>query len=222
MVYSEKLRYKGITIDTDQINKLYLYFCIMSSESSIPWFDDFVGVAYRYYDLRMNVVPLIADRKQSASIWHDTIHWWVDPSIKIRFVEMENDYWFIMGSDSQKPNTNLAFFKILPKSEHYERFKKCSGGEAYLRLGEYTEKSLSDAKKGDLCSCGHEANDHDEGDDDVCLWNDCSCKVFSSFQVNLLKRKKTITDIKFLEEKDVKDDPLVWNCFNVNKYSKTE
>ena len=162
----------------------------MSSESSIPWFDDFVGVAYRYYDLRMNVVPLIADRKQSASIWHDTIHWWVDPSIKIRFVEMENDYWFIMGSDSQKPNTNLAFFKILPKSEHYERFKKGSGGEAYLRLGEYTEKSLSDAKKGDLCSCGHEANDHDEGDDDVCLWNDCSCKVFSSFQVNLLKRKK--------------------------------
>ena len=41
-------------------------------------------------------------------------------------------------------------------------------------------------------------------------------------QVNLLKRKKTITDIKFLEENDVKDDPLAWNCFNVNKYSKTE
>ena len=80
----------------------------MSSESSIPWFDDFVGVAYRYYDLRMNVVPLIADRKQSASIWHDTIHWWVDPSIKIRFVEMENDYWFIMGSDSQKPNIRVT------------------------------------------------------------------------------------------------------------------
>ena len=119
----------------------------MSSQSPIPWYDDFAGVAYRYYDLRMNVVPLIADRKQSASLWHDTIHWWVDPSIKIRFVEMENDYWFIMGSDSQKPDTNLAFFKILPKSEHYERFKKGHGGEAYLRLGEYTEKSLKDAKK---------------------------------------------------------------------------
>ena len=100
----------------------------MSSQSPIPWFDDFVGVAYRYYDLRMNVVPLITDRKQSASLWHDSIHWWVDPSIKIRFVEMENDYWFIMGSDSQKPDTNLAFFKILPKSEHYERFKQGHGG----------------------------------------------------------------------------------------------
>ena len=47
-------------------------------------------------------------------------------------------------------------------------------------------------------------------------------KKFSSFQVNLLKRKKTITDIKFLEEKDVKDDVLAWNCINVNKYSKSE
>ena len=174
----------------------------MSSQSPIPWFDDFVGVAYRYYDLRMNVVPLITDRKQSASLWHDSIHWWVDPSIKIRFVEMENDYWFIMGSDSQKPDTNLAFFKILPKSEHYERFKAGHGGEAYLRLGVYAEKSLTDVKKDALCTCDHEAQDHDEGDGDVCLFKSCKCKIFSSFQVNLLKRKKTITDIKFLEEKD--------------------
>ena len=63
-----KLRYKGITTDSDQINSSR-DFCIMSSESSIPWFDDFVGVAYRYYDLRMNVVPLFTDRKQSTSLF---------------------------------------------------------------------------------------------------------------------------------------------------------
>ena len=221
-MFSFKLRYKGIRVNPDQINKIQLYFGTVSSQSPIPWFDDFVGVAYRYYDLRMNVVPLIADRKQSASLWHDTIHWWLDSSIKIRFVEMDDDYWFIMGADSQKPDSNLAFFKILPKSEHYERFKKGHGGEAYLRLGVYAKKSLDDVKKGALCTCGHESQDHDEGDDDVCLFNDCSCKEFSSFQVNLLKRKKTITDIKFLEEKNVKDDALAWNCFNVNKYSKAK
>ena len=219
---SEKLGYKGITINSDQINKLHLYFGTMSSQSPIPWYDDFEGVAYRYYDLRMNVAPLITDRKQADSLWHDSIHWWVDPSIKIRFVEMENDYWFIMGSDSQKPDTNLAFFKVLPKSENYERFKAGHGGEAYLRLGVYTAISLDDAKKNAVCNCGHEAQDHDEGDDDVCLFNDCSCKKFSSYDMNFRKRKKTITDIKFLEEKDVKNDPLAWNCFTVNKYSKTE
>ena len=194
----------------------------MSSSSSIQWFDDFVGVAYRYYDLRMNVVPLLTDRKQSTSLWHDVIHWWVDPSIKIRFVEIDDDYWFIMGADSQKPTTNMSFFKKLQKSENYERFKKGHGGEAYLRLGVYTDKPFSDVKKNAMCNCNHEAQDHDEGDNDVCLFNDCDCKKFSSFQVNLLKRKKTITDIKFLEEKDVKDDVLAWNCINVNKYSKSE
>ncbi len=194
----------------------------MSSQSSIPWFDDFMGVAYRFYDLRMNVIPLITDRKQSASLWHDTIHWWVDPSIKIRFVETGDKYWFIMGSDSQKPDSNLAFFKVLQKSESYERFKKGHGGEAYLRLGVYAKKLLGDVKKKERCNCGHEARDHDEGDNDTCLYEICDCKKFSSFQVNLLKRKKTITDIAFLEEKDIKDDPLTWNCLNVNKYSKSE
>ena len=191
-----------------------------SSQSSIPWFDDFLGVAYRYYDLRMNVVPLFTERKESMTLWNDTIHWWVDPSIKIRFVETGDDYWFILGSDSQKPATNLSFFKVLPKSEHYERFKKGHGGEAYLRFGVYKKETLDDAKKNAMCACNHEARDHDEGDGDVCLFNDCDCKKFSSFQVNLSKRKKTISDIKFLDEKDVKDDALTWNCLNVNKYSK--
>ena len=194
----------------------------MSSQSPIPWFDDFVGVAYRYYDLRMNVVPLFTDRKEASSIWHDTIHPWVDPSIKIRFLEIDDKYWFILGSDSQKPSTNLSFFKELPKSKNYERFKKGHGGEAYLRLGVYAKKLLGDVKKDAVCDCSHEAQDHDDGDDDVCLFNKCNCKKFSSFQVNLLKRKKTITDIKFLDENDLKDDPLVWNCINVNKFSKFE
>ena len=181
-----------------------------------------MGVAYRYYDLRMNVVPLFADRKEASTIWHDIIHWWLDPSIKIRFVEIDDEYWFIIGSDSQRPESNFSFFKILPKSENYERFKKGHGGEAYLRLGVYTKKSRKEVKKDALCDCGHEAEDHDEGDDDVCLYEECNCKKFSSFQVTLLKRKKTITDIAFLEEKNVKEDVLAWNCLSVNKYSKSD
>lgn len=193
-----------------------------ASQSSIPWFDDFVGVAYRYYDLRMNVVPLFTDRKKASYLWHDTIHPWIDPSIKIRFLEMGDKYWFIMGSESQKNDTNLSFFKELTKSENYDRFKKGHDGEAYMRLGIYTKKSLDDVKKDAICICKHEARDHDEGDDDVCLFNDCNCKKFSSFQVNLLKKKKVITDIQFLDEKDVKDDSLAWNCMNANKFSKPE
>ena len=192
----------------------------MSSQSPIPWFDEFVGVAYRYYDLRMNVVPLFSKRKQATDLWHDSIHWWMDHSIKLRFVETGDDYWFIMGADSQHPQTNISFFKILAKSENYERFKKGHGGEAYLRLGVYSDQTLKDVKNDAMCNCGHAAEDHDKNDNDVCLYEVCNCKRFQSFQVNLLKKKKTITDILFLDENNVKDDSLAWNCLNANKYSK--
>jgi len=36
----------------------------------------------------------------------------------------------------------------------------------------------------------------------------------------LLKKKKTVTDIKFLDETEIKDDVLAWNCFSINKYNK--
>lgn len=194
----------------------------MSSQSPIPWFDEFVGVAYRYYDLRMNVVPLFSKRKQATDLWHDSINWWMDHSIKLRFVETGDDYWFIMGADSQHPQTNISFFKVLAKSENYERFKKGHGGEAYLRLGVYSDQTLKDVKNDAMCNCGHAAEDHDKNDNDVCLYEVCSCKKFQSFQVNLLKKKKTVTDIVFLDEKSIKDDSLAWNCLNANKYSKSK
>lgn len=193
---------------------------ILSSQSPVPWFDNFVGVAYRYYDLRMNVVPLFSERKQATNLWHDSIRWWLDHSIKIRFVETGDDYWFIMGADSQHPQDNLSFFKVLPKSENYDRFKKGHQGEAYLRLGVYSEKTLKDVKKDAVCNCGHPAEDHDKNDNDACLYEVCKCKTFNSFQVNLLKKKKTVTNIEFLDESNVKDDALAWNCMNANKYSK--
>ncbi len=186
--------------------------------SSIPWYTDFIGIAYRYFDLRMNIIPLFTSQTQSLPLWQDVIHWWVNPSIKVRFVETGDDYWFILGADSQIPDRNLAFYKVLPKSVHYERFKKGHGGEAYLRFGVYSKIHLVDAKKGMLCECGHEAVDHDEGDGDVCLYNTCDCKRFETFQVNMLKRKKTITNIMFLDEEQVKDDALAWNCLYRHKY----
>ena len=69
-----------------------------------------------------------------------------------------------------------------------------------------------------ICDCEHEQEDHDEKDYS-CLYEDCKCTKFQSFQVRLHKRKKTVTDIKFLQEDKVKDDPLAWNCLNSKKYS---
>jgi len=193
----------------------------LQNKSSLPpWFDGFLGVAYRYYDLRMNVVPLFSERKQATNLWNETIHWWNDHTIKLRFVETGEKYWFIMGSDSKKPENNKSLFKILSKSEHYERFKAGHGGEAYLTLGVYAIVHKKGAKDDTVCNCKHRLDDHEEGDSDACLIEECSCRKFESFQVNILKRKKTITDIKFLQEEQVKEDPLTWNCLYANKYKE--
>lgn len=192
---------------------------ILSTNFQIKWFSDFLGVAYRYFDLRMNVVPLFPERKTASDLWHETIHWWQDHSIRIRFVEMNDDYWFVMGADSQRPDSNTSFFKILSISENYTRFKKGHGGEAYLRLGVYSKKFKKDSKSDAVCNCGHSQDEHDDSkENDECLYEDCSCKKFETFQVTLLKKKKTVTDIKFLNETEVKDDPLAWNCLYTNKY----
>jgi len=193
----------------------------LSSDSSYQWFDDFVGVAYRYYDLRMNLVPLFHDFKKARIFWIDTIKWWNDHSIKIRFVETGDTYWFIMGAESRMVKNNRFLFKVLPKSSHYDRFKKGQEGTAYLRLGTYSKKFKKDVKDDAKCNCGHIKEDHEEGKgNDSCLFEDCDCRKFETFQINMLKKKKTVTDIKFLTEAEIKDDVLAWNCFSVNKYTE--
>jgi hypothetical protein len=193
----------------------------LSSDSSIPWFNDFVGIAYRYFDLRMNLVPLFHDFKKARIFWIETIKWWNDHSIKIRFVETGDTYWFIVGAESRRTENNRFLFKVLPKSIHYDRFKKGQEGTAYLRLGTYSQKFKKDVKDDAKCNCGHIKEDHEEGKgNDSCLFEDCDCRKFETFQINFLKKKKTVTDIKFLTEDEIKDDVLAWNCFSVNKYAE--
>ena len=193
----------------------------MPLDSPIPWFDDFVGIAYRYYDLRMNLIPLFGDFKKAQAFWRETIKWWNDHSIKIRFVETGDTYWFIMGAESRKTEDNRFLFKVLSKSSHYDRFKKGQEGTAYLRLGTYSKKFKKDVKDDAKCNCGHIKEDHEEGKgNDSCLFEDCDCRKFETFQINMLKKKKTVTDIKFLTEAEIKDDALAWNCFSVNKYAE--
>jgi len=196
---------------------------VLPPDPLIPWFDNFIGIAYRYFEIRMNIVPLFSDLKKAQNFWRETVHWWNDHSIKIRFVETGDTYWFIMGAESRQAKNNRYVFKVLPKSPHYERFKKGHEGGAYLRLGTHTKKFKKDVKDDAKCNCGHIKFDHEEGDDnDACLYEECDCRKFETFQVNLLKKKKTVTDIKFLTEAEIKDDVLAWNCFSVHKYTKRE
>ena len=194
----------------------------MSESTSIIWYEDFLGVAYRYFDVRMNIALMFPERKKASDLWLETAHWWNDHTIKVRFVEIGEDYWFIIGADSRKPSTNKYFYKILPISENYDRFKKGNHGSAILRFSVYAKKFFKDVKNDELCNCRHRKDDHDDEQENYCLYEECGCKKYETFQVNLLKKKKVVTNIKFMTEDEVKDDSLAWNCFNRHKYNKTE
>ena len=197
--------------------------CAVSENISIKWDDNFLGVAYRYFDVRMNIALMFPERKEASNLWLETVNWWNDHTIKVRFVEIGDDYWFIVGADSRKPATNKSFYKILPKSQHYERFKKGHEGSAILRFAVYSKKFFDDVKKDVPCDCEHRKDDHnDENNDNYCLYEECDCKKYESFQVNLLKKKKVVTNIKFMNEEEVKDDSLAWNCLNRHKYNQPE
>lgn len=174
------------------------------------WRSDFEGVAYRYYDLRMNVAPLFSGRREAVAAWHDTIRWWIEPTIRVRFVEAGPEYWLVVGADSRRPEGNVSLFRSMPMSENYERFKRGCGGEAYLRLGTHEVRGLAGSKDDDVCSCGHEGEDH--GDDESCLVEGCACARFETVRVTLLHKKKAVTDIAFLPVGSIRDDSLAWNC----------
>ena len=95
----------------------------MSQNPPISWFEEFLGIAYRYFDVRMNIVLMFSERKPASSLWFDTIHAWNDHTIKIRFVETGADYWFVIGADTRIPETNKYVFVVLPRSEDYKKYK---------------------------------------------------------------------------------------------------
>ena len=118
----------------------------------------------------------------------------------------------------------MNFFKVIPKSANYERFKIGHDGSAFLRFGIYSKKGVDQVKKDQKCECEHEKEDHEKEGDNICMIEGCSCKKFDSYQVILLKTlrelKKTVVDIKFMTEEEAKDDPLTWNCLNRHQYSE--
>jgi len=113
------------------------------------WFTDFVGIGYRYHDVYMNVFPLFRNKMTAFRLWKKTIEWWPDDKIKLRFIEDDGTYWFILYGGSDYKRDNTGFVKRVPVSENYERFKVGYEKKATLRFGIYKEDA-TDYKKYNL------------------------------------------------------------------------
>jgi hypothetical protein len=94
----------------------------------------------------MNVFPLFNDKMFAFKLWKKSVDWWPDDGIRLRFVEQDGDYWFILYGGSDYKQDNTGFVKKMPLSENYERFKAGVEKKAILRFGIYKDNAKKDTK----------------------------------------------------------------------------
>jgi hypothetical protein len=152
------------------------------------WFSNFVGIGYRYHDVYMNILPLFDDKRYAFKLWKKTIEWWPDDEIKLRFVEYNDKYWFILYGGSKYKDDNIGFVKHFSMSENYMRFKHGYEKQVVLRFAIYKEKK--NKKIAD-----------------------------NRFGLELLKRSKSIFDIKFLDYSDLRSDSIEHKCIQATSGS---
>jgi hypothetical protein len=109
----------------------------------IRWFDAFMGVGYNFYEVRPKVLLIFTKRKILLTAWNKIIKWWPDDEIRMRFLETNDSYKFILYGESRILETKWVFLKALKTSEHYKKFKEEYDKVASLRLALYRPKSDS-------------------------------------------------------------------------------
>jgi hypothetical protein len=116
---------------------------LLVTDKTVRWFDAFMGVGYEFYEVRTKVILIFDNRKTLFDAWKKVIKWWPDHEIKMRFVETNNSYEFILYADSVALDNRWVFLKALKVSENYKAFKNDYEGAALLRLALYRPKGDS-------------------------------------------------------------------------------
>jgi len=154
------------------------------SETEIKLFDDFMGLGY-VYDVRPTALLVFEKRKAIGDVWKKIIKWWPDDEIRVRFVENDDSYEFVLYGQSRILETNWMFLKKLKTSENYKRFKDDYDGAAYLGLARYLRKD-------------------------------------DSYELEVFRQKKRITNVKFLTESEAADDSTVIMSRQINRTEKND
>jgi hypothetical protein len=139
----------------------------------------------------MNVFPIFQDRNYASKLWDNTVHWWPDDEIRLRFVEEEfrSNYWFMLYNTAQHIDERTGFAKKLQLSDNYQRFKVGYEKQVILRFGVYKENLKKDKKEKDK----------------------------KNFDLELLKKHKMIYDIQFMDFSNLSADSIEMSFIANNK-----
>jgi hypothetical protein len=109
-------------------------------DTKINWFDDFLGLGYHLYDVRPTIYLIIKGRRKVVNIWNGIIKYFPDDEIKVRFIEKDSTYEFILYCQSRILLTTWVFLKSLKISENYTKFKQEYEGVSLFKLALYVPK----------------------------------------------------------------------------------
>jgi len=109
-------------------------------DTKIDWFDDFMGLGYHLYDVRPTVYLILDGRRKISNTWNRIIKYFPDDEIKMRLIEKDSTYEFILYCQSRVLSTTWVFLKSLKISENYKKFKQDYEGVSLFKLALYLPK----------------------------------------------------------------------------------
>ncbi len=109
-------------------------------DTKIDWFDDFLGLGYHLYDVRPTVYLIFDGRRKIVNTWNKILKYFPDDEMKMRFIEKDSTYDFILYCQSRMLLTTWVFLKSLKISENYKKFKQDYEGVSLFKLALYVPK----------------------------------------------------------------------------------
>lgn len=109
-------------------------------DTKIAWFDDFLGLGYHLYEVRPTIYLILEGRRKIVNTWNRIIKYFPDDEIKVRFIEKDSTYEFILYCQSRILLTTWVFLKSLRISENYKKFKQDYEGISLFKLALYVPK----------------------------------------------------------------------------------
>ena len=100
------------------------------------WFTEFLGIGYLRNERGWHVFPMFTNPSEAEKIWEEQIEPLNEKNLKMRFVELNGKYKFILYPfPISKEKPNFGFYRSVSSSESYSVFKKNFNGKVHFTFG---------------------------------------------------------------------------------------
>ena len=114
--------------------------------SNIIWYTDYFGIGYALDKKGWSVFPIFTNPSSAKMLWNDQIESLDEQTLKMRFIEYENQYKFILYPfPFQKERVNFGFYRSISSLKTYKIFKRNFPSKAFFTFG-----TIGDGSKPDI------------------------------------------------------------------------